>query len=60
MPATGLDNEVTTTEADDNSVNTWIILQRRSNFARGRVIVRKRDADRNPTGRANANPILDI
>ena len=30
-----------------------------SNFARGRVIGLKRYADGNPTGIANANPILD-
>ena len=35
------------------------MLPRGSNFSRGRVIGRKRDTDGNPTGRANANPILD-
>ena len=58
-PATGLDTEVPTPEADVNYVNTSIILPRGSKFSRGRVIGRKRDVDGNPTGRANTNPILD-
>ena len=57
--ATGLNTEVPTPEADDNYVNTSIMLPIGSNFYRGRVIGRKTDADGNPTGRANANPIID-
>ena len=58
-PETGIDTEVPTPEDDDNYVNTSIMLPRGNKFSRGRVIVSKRYADGNPTGRANANPILD-
>ena len=57
--ATWIDTEVPTLESGDIYVYTSIMLPRGNNFARGRVIFRKRGADGNPTGRANANPILD-
>ena len=56
---TGLDKQVPTPEANDNLVNTSIMLPRGDKESRGRVVSRKRDADGQPIGRANTNPILD-
>ena len=57
--ATGFDIEFPTPEADNNYVNTSIMVLRGIKLARGRIIGRNRDADGNPTVRANANPILN-
>eukprot|EP00804_Cyclotella_cryptica_P009101 CCRYP_003177-RA/>CCRYP_003177-RA protein AED:0.23 eAED:0.23 QI:0/0/0/1/1/1/2/0/629 len=48
-----------TPEIGDNYVNTEVMLPRGDHMARGKVIRRKRDAEGNPIGRANNNPILD-
>jgi hypothetical protein len=48
-----------TPEVGDNDVNTEVMLPRWDHMARGKVIRRKRDAEGNPIGRANNNPILD-
>jgi len=53
------DDEEPTPEAGDNLVSAQVLLPRGDTLARGRVKCRKRDAHGNPTGRANANPILD-
>ena len=57
--AIGIDTEVLTPEADNNYVDTSIMLLIGSNFAHVRLIGRKSDVDGNPTGRAKENPILD-
>ena len=51
--------EEVTPETGDNYVNTEISISKGGSLARGRVTSRKRDADGNPTGRANDNPVLD-
>ena len=56
---TGLDKQVPTPKANDNLVNTSIILPRGKGESRGRVVSQKRDADGQPISRANTNPILD-
>jgi hypothetical protein len=43
----------------DNYVGAELLLPRGGTLARGRVTGRKRDIDGNPTGIANAIPILD-
>ena len=48
-----------TPETGDNYLNAEISLPKGGIMARGRVAGRKRDADGNPVGRANDNPILD-
>ena len=48
-----------TPEIGDNYVNTEVMLPRGDHMARGKVIRRKRDAEGNPIGRENNNPILD-
>ena len=53
---TRLDCEVPTTEINDNCVNASIMLQRGKSYARGKVIVRKRDAYGNTVGRTNETP----
>ena len=44
---TELDREVPTLEANDNYVNSSVMLPRGNSYARGKVIRRKKDADRN-------------
>jgi hypothetical protein len=51
--------EEVTPETGDNYVNAEISISKGGSLARGRVTSRKRDADGNPTGRANDNPVLD-
>jgi hypothetical protein len=51
--------EEVTPETGDGYLNAEISLAKGGTLARGRVIRRKRDADGNPKGRANANPVLD-
>ena len=48
-----------TPEVGDNYVNVEIMLPRSASLERGRVVSRKRDADGNPVGNADTNPILD-
>jgi len=51
--------EEVTPEIGDAYLNAEISIPKGGSMARGRVIGRKRDADGNPTGRANPNSILD-
>ena len=55
---TGLDPEVPMSEVNDNYLNASFMLPKVNRYARGKVIGRKRDADRNAVGRGNGNPIL--
>eukprot|EP00804_Cyclotella_cryptica_P002927 CCRYP_013278-RA/>CCRYP_013278-RA protein AED:0.25 eAED:0.29 QI:0/0/0/1/1/1/2/0/233 len=48
-----------TPEVGDSYVNTEVMLSRGDCMARGKVVRQKRDAEGNPIGRANNNPILD-
>ena len=48
-----------TPEYADNYVGAELLFPRGGALARGRVTGRKQDIDGNPTGVANANPILD-
>ena len=48
-----------TPEAHDNYVGVDLMFPKGGTMTRGRVTARKRDADGNPKGRANDNPILD-
>ena len=48
-----------TPEVGDSYVNTEVMLSRGDRSARGKVVRWKRDAEGNPIGRANNNPILD-
>ena len=48
-----------TPEIGDNYLSAEISIPRGGNMVIGRVKSRKRDADGNPIGRADANPILD-
>ena len=57
--ANGLDLEIPTLEVNDNHTNDSIMFPRGNNYARGKVIGRKRDADGNSTGGMNDNTILD-
>ena len=60
MPAAPPEEEEPTPDgAPDNYLSASVMLPRGDSLARGRVVGRKRDADGNPLGRANANPILD-
>ena len=43
----------------DAYLNASVVFPQGDKHVRGRVKGRKRDADSNPIGRANANPILD-
>jgi hypothetical protein len=52
-------SEEVTPETGDNYLNAEISLPKGGTMARGRVAGRKRDANGNPVGRANDNPILD-
>ena len=58
-PSLGIDSKLLMPEADDNYVNTSLMLPRGSALARGTVIVQKRYAQGDPIGNANTNPILD-
>ena len=57
--ATGLNREYPTPEVNENDVNTSVMFLRGDIYARGKVIRRKRDADKNAVVRTNNNPILD-
>ena len=57
--ATGLDREVPTPEANENYVNTLVMLPRVNIYSRRKFIGQKRDAYGNSVGRLNYNPILD-
>ena len=48
-----------TPEAHDNYGGVDLLFPKGGTMTRGRVTARKRDADGNPKGRANDNPILD-
>ena len=54
-----LDCEVSTPEVNENYVNASVIFPIGNSYARGKVVVRKIDADGNAVGRGNENPILD-
>ena len=56
--ATGLYREVPTSEVNDNYVNTLVMLPRGNSYARGKVIVQKRDANENTFRRTYDNPYL--
>ena len=51
--------EEVTPEMGDSYLNAEISVSKGGSLARGRVTGRKRDADGNPMGRSNPNPILD-
>jgi hypothetical protein len=54
------DDEIPAPEAGDNHVGARVMLPHGGSLARGRGAVRrKRDREGNPSGRANANPVLD-
>ncbi len=48
-----------TPEAGDNYVGINLLFPKGRTMTRGPVTAQKRDADSNPKGRANSNPILD-
>ena len=48
-----------TSEAYDNYLTAEVVLPHGGESARAKVTARKRDADGNPIGRRNANPLLD-
>ena len=50
---------VPTPEFGDYYVNAEVVLPVGGDMQRGKVVCRKRDADGNPMGRENRNPILD-
>ena len=58
-PFLGVDVELPMPEAGDNYVNASLMLPRGNLLARRTVIGRKRNARGDPTGNANANPIMD-
>ena len=58
-PSLGVDGELPTPEADDNYVNASLMPPRGNTLVCGTVIGRKHDAQGNPIGNANTNPILD-
>ena len=51
--------EEVTPEMGDSYLNAEISVSKGGSMARGRVTGRKRDADGNPMGRSDPNPILD-
>ena len=59
VPSTRIDREIPTPEQGDNYVGVSIILPRDETSARGKFIARKRDAEGNPVGRADTNPVKD-
>lgn len=59
IPFSMKDEPEPTPEAHDQYVNAEVMLPRGDKLARGKVIGRKRDANGDVAGRANANPILD-
>jgi hypothetical protein len=46
-------------EVGNNYIGVDLLFPKGGTMTRGRVTARKRDADGNPKGRANSNPILD-
>ena len=58
-PSTGMDKGIPTPEQGDNYVGVSIMLPRGEMSACGKVIARKRDAEGNPVGRADTNPVKD-
>ncbi len=58
-PSLGVVGELPTPEADDNYVNASLMLPRGNALVRRTVIGQKRDAQGNPIGNSNTNPILD-
>ena len=48
-----------TPEVGDNYIGIDLLFPKGGTMTRGRVTAQKRDADGNPKGRANSNPILD-
>ena len=59
IPFSMKDESEQTPEAHDQYVNAEVMLPRGDKLASGKVIGRKRDANGDVAGRANANPILD-
>ena len=56
----GVNEPLPTPEQGNNFLHASVMLPRGNLFARGKVIVRKRDAKGNPIGQANDNTILDL
>jgi hypothetical protein len=48
-----------TPEVGDNYIGIDLLFPKGGTMTKGRITARKRDADSNPKGRANTNPILD-
>ena len=48
-----------TPKAGNNYIGVDLLFPKGGTMTRGRVTAQKRDADGNPKGRANSNPILD-
>ncbi len=46
-------------EVGDNYIGVDLLFPKGGTMTKGRITARKRDADGNPKGRANPNPILD-
>ena len=57
--STGVDRDIPTPEQGDKFVGVSIMLPRGEISACGKVIARKRDAEGNPAGRADTNPVKD-
>ncbi len=58
-PSLGVHVELPMPEAGDNYINASLMLPCGNLLARGTVIGRKRNAQGDPIGNANANPIMD-
>ena len=58
-PPTGINKGIPSPEQGDNYVGVSIMLPRGESSARGKVIARKRDAEGNPVGRADTNPVQE-
>ena len=56
---TGFYREVPMPEVNDKYVKNSVMFPRGNSYARGKVIRRKRYADRNTVGGRNDNPIID-
>ena len=58
-PSTGIDKGIPTPEQGENYVGVSIMLPWGETSACGKVISRKKDAEGNPIGRADTNPVKD-
>ena len=57
--ATGFDGQVLMLEVNENDVNCSVMLPRVNIYARGKVIIRKKDASEDSVVRRNDNNMLD-